>query len=277
MNKDDKYLSLKYKVYPKKRLGQNFLADKNVLEKIIKAGNITSEDIILEIGPGTGILTRELVKKAKKVIAIEKDPAMVEILRERFKEIKNLEIVQKDILKMDPPQKPYKIIANLPYYITSPLIRKFLEEKRKPTLMVLMVQKEVGQRICAIPPEMSLLAVCIQFYSEPKIISYVSKKAFWPKPKVDSAIIEIKPKSKIVPCETFFEIVKAGFCHPRKQILNTLSTKLALGTQNEVKSNKERIRDWLLKNKIDPSQRPETLRVEDWIKLAKTYKGDIIK
>ena len=270
-------LLLKYKIYPKKRFGQNFLIDKKVLEKIIKAGNITPKDIILEIGPGTGILTRELVKKAKKIIAVEKDPMMVEILRKRFKGIKNLEIIQKDILKMDSPKKPYKIIANLPYYIVSPLIRRFLEAKRKPISMILMVQKEVGQRICATPPEMSLLAVCVQFYSIPKIISYVSKKAFWPKPKVDSAIIEIKPKLKIVSHEMFFEIVKAGFCQPRKQILNTLSAKLALKALNEVKSNKEKIRVWLLKNKIDPTRRPETLSVEDWIKLAKTYKNDIIK
>ena len=272
MNKDDKYLSLKYKVYPKKRLGQNFLADKNVLEKIIKAGNITSEDIILEIGPGTGILTRELVKKAKKVIAIEKDPAMVEILRERFKEIKNLEIVQKDILKIDPPQKPYKIIANLPYYITSPLIRKFLEEKRKPTLMVLMVQKEVGQRICAKPPDMNLLAVSVQFYAEPKIISYISKKSFWPQPKVDSAIIRIAPRQPAQhrTCsgagfrEQFFRIVKAGFSQPRKQILNNLSKKLKL--------SKEEVKNWLLKNNIQPDQRAETLKVQDWINLTKSFK-----
>ncbi len=277
MDKDTKHLFLKRGVHPKKRLGQNFLIDKNVLGKIVRAGNITSKDIILEIGPGTGTLTRELVKKAKKVIAVEKDPAMVEILRKSFKDTKNLEIIQKDILKMDPPQKPYKVIANLPYYIVSPLIRKFLEAGRKPISMTLMVQKEVGQRICATPPRMSLLAVCIQFYSDPKIISYVSKKAFWPKPKVNSAIIEIKPKLKIVPCETFFEVVKAGFCHPRKQILNTLSAKLALRTSSKVKSNKEKVRAWLLKNKIAPSQRPETLSVEDWIKLAKTYKGDIIK
>ena len=277
MENNVKYLLSKYGISPQKKFGQNFLTDKNVLEKVIKAGNIGSEDIILEIGAGTGTLTRELLKKAKKVIAVEKDPRMIEILKDSFKEIKNLEIIQKDILEMEPPKKPYKIIANIPYYIVSPLIRKFLEVGRKPILMVLIVQKEVSQRICAVPPRMNLLAVCTQFYSDPKIISYISKKSFWPKPKVDSAIIEIKPKLKIVPHETFFKIVKAGFCHPRKQVLNTLSLRLALSSLNDVKSNKERIRIWLLKNKIKPTQRPENLSVNDWIKLAKNYKGDIIK
>ena len=264
------------KIKPNKRLGQNFLISDIILKKIIRASQIKSSDLILEIGSGTGILTKALAQKAKKIIAVEKDKSLISILEKELPN--NVEIISGDILKIKNLKLPkhYKLIANLPYYITAPVIRMFLEND-SPKLMILMVQKEVGQRICATPPKMSLLAVSIQFYSIPKIISYVSKKAFWPKPKVDSAIIEIKPKLKIVSHEMFFEIVKAGFCHPRKQILNTLSTKLASKALNEVKSNKEKIRAWLLKNKIDPTRRPETLSVEDWIKLAKTYKNDIIK
>jgi 16S rRNA (adenine1518-N6/adenine1519-N6)-dimethyltransferase len=268
----------KYRAFPIRRLGQNFLIDKGILKKIIEVAELSEKDIVLEIGPGIGNLTIEIAKKAKKVIAIEKDKRMVEILGERLKEerIENVEIVNEDVLKFLPsfkPKKDYKVVANIPYYLTSRLIRNLLEAKRKPKLIVLMVQKEVAQRICAKPPKMSLLAVSVQFYAKPEIISFVSKKCFWPVPKVDSAIIKIskiKEKEATSNEKLFFKIVKAGFSQPRKQLINNLSKKL--------KIDKNKVRKWLLKNGVLPEKRAEALSIKDWEKLAKSFfKFDKIK
>ncbi len=268
-----KNLLKKHKTYSSKRLGQNFLIKKSVLEKIIRAANLSSEDIVLEVGPGIGNLTQGIAKGVKKVITVEKDKKMVEILKETLKDFKNIEIIQEDILKLNFQfPKKYKIVANLPYYITSPTIRMFLESLNPPKLMVLMVQKEVAERICASPPKMSLLAVSVQFYGKPEIVSLVSKKSFWPSPKVDSAILRIAPlintNKRLVDTDLFFKVVKAGFSHPRKQLVNNL---LALDSLNGVKLNKEKIRSWLLENRIKSSQRAETLSIKDWINLTKTF------
>jgi len=268
-----KYLLKKYGTRPLKRLGQNFLIDKSVLKKIIESADLRSKDIVSEIGPGVGTLTQEIAKRVKRVIAIEKDKKMIEILKETLRDFKNIEITQGDVLKLDPKSytlKPYKIVANLPYYIVSPVIRKFLElTEARPLKMVLMVQKEVAQRICSKPPKMSLLAVSVQFYAKPEIISFVSKKSFWPQPKVDSAIIKITPikPARTVLSGLFFKIVKAGFSQPRKQLANNLSKGLEL--------DKERVKKWLLENKINPTQRAETLSVQNWIKLIKNCKWKI--
>jgi 16S rRNA (adenine1518-N6/adenine1519-N6)-dimethyltransferase len=259
----------KYKISPKRWLGQNFLISKNVLRKIVETAEISKKDTILEIGPGIGNLTIELAKRAKKVIAVEKDKRMIEILKENLKDFKNVKIVQGDILKLEPRSytlKTYKVVANIPYYLTSRLIRKFLESEAKPKSMVLMVQKEVAQRICAKPPKMNLLAVSVQFYAKPKIISFVPKNCFWPKPKVDSAILKISNlktrNSKLK--ELFFKIVKAGFSQPRKQLINNLSKGL--------KIKKEKIKKWLLKNGVKPEKRAENLTVNEWLKLTKSFK-----
>jgi len=271
-----KNLLKKYGARPLKKFGQNFLIDKSVLKKIIEAAELKVNDVVLEIGPGIGALTQELAKKGEKVIAIEKDQKMAEILKEVLKEFKNIQIIKADILKIDPKiylkTKNYKIVANLPFYIVSPLIREFLELiEVRPQSMVLVVQKEVAQRICAKPPDMSLLAISVQFYAKPKIISYISKKSFWPQPKVDSAIIKIVPpqfRVQVSPQfrERFFRIVKAGFSQPRKQLINNLSKKLNI--------DRELVKNWLLKNNIQPTQRAETLNIKDWIKLVKSYKPD---
>ena len=253
-----------YGIKPLKRLGQNFLIDKNVVKKVIKAAELHSKDIVLEVGPGIGALTKEIAKKAGKVIAVEKDPRMVETLRENLKGFKDIEIINKDILKYNFQfSKKYKIVANLPFYITAPVIRKFLESKYPPEEMVLIVQKEVAQRICSKPPKMNILAVSVQFYAKPKIISYISKKSFWPCPKVDSAIIKIVPKKKFkdIDIDLFFKIVKAGFSHPRKQLANNLSKMLKL--------DKKEISSLLLKNDVQPTQRAETLTINNWIQLIK--------
>ena len=252
----------------------------------------------MEIGPGLGTLTKALAEKAKKVIAIEKDAVFIEILKKTLSNFMNVDIINGNILKMNfqlsiinfqsnsniQLPKNYKLVANLPYYITSPVIRKFLEMENSPTSMVFMIQKEVAQRICAKPPNMSLLAVSVQYYAKPEIISYVSKKCFWPSPNVDSAIIKIVPRNyaEINPAKSpesdsgasakppqkkdidlFFKVAKAGFSHPRKQLLNNLSVSL--------KMNKEKINLWLLTNNIRPSQRAETLTIENWTSLANSF------
>jgi len=265
-----KGLIRKYQAPPSKKLGQNFLIDKGVVKKIIKSANLRKKDNVLEIGPGLGTLTQEIAKKAKKVIAVEKDPKMIGILKETLKNFKNVKIVQEDILKISNSQfliSNYKVVANLPFYLTAPVIRKFLEAKNPPKEMILMVQKEVGQRICAKPPKMSILAVSVQFYAKAEIISWVSKKSSWPQPKVDSAIIKITPKKptiKLGLVDLFFKVVKAGFSQPRKQLINNLSKKL--------KMDKEKVKNWLLKNTIEPKQRAETLTIKDWLKLVKSLK-----
>jgi len=300
-----------HRLSPSKKLGQNFLVDKKIMAKILKVAELSKRDVVLEIGPGIGNLTKELAKRVKKVIAIEKDQRMVKILKETLRDFKNVGVVQEDIRKLEfsnskfkarnPKQIPnskfqfskdfriwdlehwdffrisnlgfriFKVVANIPYYLTSPLIRKFLESKNPPKLMVLMVQKEVAQRICGLP-KMNLLAVSVQFYAKPEIISYVSKKSFWPQPKVDSAIIKITPHSKNlkptivrnkIKRECFFKIVKAGFSQPRKHILNNLAKKLKL--------EKEIVKSWLLKNQLKPEQRAEDLQINDWLKLTESF------
>ena len=288
-----KEILLKYETRASKGLGQNFLIDKNVLKKFIDSADIKPNDIILEVGPGIGTLTQELARWAGKVIAIEKDKKMCEILGETLKDFKNIKVINDDILKIvnwnfiENCKEPYgesacgrqmkienyKVVANIPYYITSPMIRKFLEAEKKPDFMVLMLQKEVAQRICSKPPDMSLLSVSVQFYAEPKIISYVSKNCFWPSPKVDSAIIKITPhrdpfsdsaiRERV--SDNFFKIVKAGFSQPRKQLVNNLA---GLKFLNGVKLDKYKTAGWLLRNSIAPNQRAETLNVADWLRLV---------
>jgi 16S rRNA (adenine1518-N6/adenine1519-N6)-dimethyltransferase len=262
-----KNLLQQYNLRPNKRLGQNFLIDQSVLKKIIQTADISQNDTILEIGPGLGILTQELAKRAKRVIAIEKDKRLAEILSKELGDYNNIEIVHADILSYKLQVTSYKIVANLPYYITSPVIRLFLESENPPQKMILLIQKEVAQRICAQPPRMNLLAISVQFYAQPKIISYVSKKSFWPQPQVDSAIIKITQiqKPKAINPERFFQVVKAGFSSPRKQLANNLSQKLNL--------SREQIKKALTQCGLPPQIRAENLRVEDWICLYRRRKS----
>jgi len=257
--------------YPKKALGQNFLINRNALMKIVGAAEIASSDEILEIGPGIGTLTRELAEKAKRVVAVEKDRKMLEILKETLADKANAEIVQADALKINPSDfkltsGAYKLLGNLPFNVSNPIIRKFLEVADKPLFMLFLVQKEVAQRICAKAPDMNLLAVSVQFYAKPKIVGYVSKSSFWPRPKVDGAIIKIIPEKLSLGADfidLFFKIVKAGFSQPRKQLINNMSRGLA--------ADRGAVNDWLLKNNIEPKQRAETLTMDNWLSLAKNY------
>ncbi|MBU2578758.1 ribosomal RNA small subunit methyltransferase A [Patescibacteria group bacterium] len=302
MLKSDIQKLLKEKgIWPKKKLGQNFLISQKKLNKIVEAAQLSKQDIVLEIGPGLGILTKELALRAKKVIAIEKDAKMVEILQEMLVEwnIKNVEVAQGDILKIQNAKRKtqnnsaklkttnyklqttnYKLIANLPYNIATKVITMFLESDNPPETMVLMVQKEVGERICEgflIPKsskksakliKMSGLAIFCQFYADVKIIASVSNKSFWPCPKVDSVILKILPTQKNlskINKDLFFKIVKAGFSHPRKQLAKNFKKNLGIAS--------EQVEKWLLKNNIKPNQRAESLRLNDWKELAKSYKN----
>ncbi len=220
----------------KKHLGQNFLRDKNVLNDIIQAAEIKPSDPVLEIGPGKGVLTAALLQANAKVTAIEKDPQLVEFLQKHLGNNPNLKIIQGDIrdflkgenYKKYTLQNPeYKVVGNIPYYLTSYLLRLLLESPQQPSLIVLMIQKEVAQRIIAQPPKMNLLAVSVQYYSKPGIIKIVPSQAFSPQPKVDSAIIKLIPidtnaNLKDLDKTLFFRVVNAGFSHPRKLLLNNL-------------------------------------------------------
>ncbi len=217
------------------KLGQNFLTSPNIAKAIVESANIESSDVILEVGPGKGILTEELIKYAKKVIAVEKDIELVEFLKEKFEGTENLEIIQGDILDFTSYQLPvtdYKIVANLPYYLTSHFLRQFLSVENQPKLMVLMIQKEVGERILAKDKKESILSISVKAYGNPKIIKNVSARHFLPKPKVDSVVIKIdnisrnffvgSSASHRIDEKEFFKMVKLGFSQKRKMLKNNL-------------------------------------------------------
>ena len=264
-----KSLLQKYGAAPTKYMGQNFLINNSVLQHIITAADLTPEDTVLEIGPGLGVLTRALAQKVKKVIAIEKDRSMIKILQETLKDYRNVEIIHEDALVYQNTLTKYKIVANIPYYLTSALIRKFLEEAHRPDCIVLLIQKEVAQRICAKPPKLNLLGVSVQFYANPKIITSVSKECFWPAPNVDSSVIKISPitRDNAPASEMFFQVVKAGFSHPRKQLVNNLCI---LKSKNGVTLDKYTVSSWLMANNLLPEQRAQTLSIDQWILLTKT-------
>jgi len=255
----------KHNIRASKKLGQNFLIDKTILDKIILASHLTKNDIVLEIGPGIGTLTRELANAAKRVIAIEKDNKLAKILKKNMSKCQNVEILQDDIMKLPSlPDENYKIVANLPYNIALLIIRKFVEEKNPPQEMILMLQKEVAQKICA--QKSSLPKIAIELYSKTKILFYVPKESFWPMPKVDGAVIKITDIQKNVPKidkNLFFKILKAGFAHPRKTILNNLSKKLNI--------EKEKVNSWLKTSKINPKKRPEDLNLKEWTNLVSGF------
>jgi 16S rRNA (adenine1518-N6/adenine1519-N6)-dimethyltransferase len=268
-----------------KNLGQNFLIDKTVLDKIVSASKLNKNDVVIEIGPGLGTLTKELSARCKKVIAIEKDKKMAEILENRILnmeygisniKIPNSIIINDDILKINldkllkkhTPDEKYKLVSNIPYYITSPIIKLFLEAETKPEIIILLVQKEVAERICAKPGKLSVLALSVQIYGEPEIVSYVDKSAFYPEPKVDSAILKIKnikkDTSDYAPKDNYknlFRIIKIGFSSKRKKLLNNLSAGLCID-----KKESEKI---LSTAGLSLNARAQELRLEDWIKLEK--------
>lgn len=256
---------------PSKGLGQNFLVDETVPPKILAAAAAGSEDAVIEIGPGVGVLTLRLAPLVCKLTAVELDARLYSYLKEALAPFPGARLVEGDALNFDPAElepEPYKLIANIPYYITSAILRHFLENPHRPQRTVLMIQKEVAQRIVARPPDMSLLAVSVQFYGRPKIWSYVPAGAFFPPPKVDSAILLIetyRPEER--PCpgvdeKRFFEIARAGFGQKRKQLANSLTAGLAPALE------KSQVQAALAQAGIDGSRRAESLTLAEWGRLA---------
>ena len=271
-----KKLLASYDLRARKGLGQNFLVDDGILKKIAATAELTPTDTVFEVGPGLGVLTETLVEQSGKVIAIELDNNLAEILKARFCDSNKITIINEDILKVNPTniigkQKDYKVVANLPYYITSAVIRHFLEASVKPTLMILMVQKEVAKQITAQPGEMSLLSVSVQLYGKPTLVNKVSAHCFYPAPNVDSAILKIAvyPRAKIPPEDItgFFNIVRAGFSANRKQLVNSLA--------NGLKVPKNEIIPLLEKTGFDPRRRAETLTIDEWELLYKAFNDKV--
>jgi len=254
-----------------KRLGQNFLQDPYALERIVKAAEIRPTETVLEIGPGLGSLTRYLAAAAKTVIAVELDVKLFPPLKAVISPYQNIRLVQGDMLEIEPEeiieQQDYLVVANIPYYITSALIRHLLESNPKPRRIVLTIQKEVAGRICAEPGNMSLLGLSVQVYGQPRIAASIPSGAFFPAPKVDSSvlIVDIYPAPRVEEnlLETFFQLIKAGFSQKRKKLRNSISAGMH---QSPAEAQK-----MLLAADIDPQRRAETLSLEEWGKLSVQY------
>jgi len=262
-------LCKKYSLNPSKKYGQNYLVTKIHIEKMLEAGEIIKEDLVVEVGPGFGVLTFALVEKAGKVVVFEIEQKLKDYWEENKSD--NLEIVWGDVIQKFQNQnfkfQNYKLVANLPYQITSAVLRMFLEMENKPEKIVVMVQKEVAQRIVAKPGDMSVLAVSVQYYGQPKTIAKVTKGNFWPSPKVDSAILLIdniqSPKNDFSD-EYFFTVVKAGFAQKRKQLWRNLSQGLKLDA--------EKVKGILFEVCGNDKIRAEELGVEEWVKIANNIK-----
>lgn len=261
----------KFGLRANKVLGQNFLYSESVVCDMVEAADLGESDTVLEVGPGLGVLTKEIAKYNCRVLAIEKDKNLIPILEEKFKDNKNIKIINEDILKLQIANyqlQNYKIIANLPFYLTSRFLRVFLETSNKPSTMVLLMQKEVAERIVATNKNRSILSVSSELYSKPQIIRQVSNRSFYPKPDVDCAVIKFdvfkELKYDIKDIKLFFRIVKAGFSARRKQIHNNLS--------NGLKIEPDKTKEILEKINIDPTRRAQTLSLDEWYKLYKEIK-----
>ncbi len=274
-------------IRPKKGLGQNFLVDPAHRARIVAAAGLMADDTVLEIGPGPGVLTDLIASQAGRVVAVELDDRLIPFLRARFALQQHVSIVHGDILKLDvgalmgesankriseshDPQSAtcnpqYKVLANLPYYITSAAIRRLLEADPPPEVLVLTVQREVAERMVAAPPAMSLLALGVQFYCTAEIVARIPAGAFYPAPKVDSAAVRLvrhaAPAVPGVTADAFFRVARAGFSQPRKQLRNSLAAGLGLAPAA--------VAAWLTAAGIDPRRRAETLALAEWGELAR--------
>lgn len=262
-------LLAKYHLRPHKGLGQNFLSDDTVLSGIADAAGIPEGAAVLEVGPGLGSLTRHLGERAARVVAVELDHDLVPVLRKELADCPNIEIVEGDILEFSPDayfsDGEYYVAANIPYYITSAVIRHLLEGKARPKRLALTVQKEVAERICAAPGKMSLLSLSVQVYGSADIPMVIPAAAFYPEPKIDSAVVRIELYDEpLIPADqldAFFELAKAGFGQKRKTLRNALSANLHLPPA-EAES--------LLRSAgIDPQRRAETLTISEWSALLR--------
>lgn len=257
----------------KKSLGQHFLVDSGVLRKIVAAAELSSHDIVVEVGPGLGVLTAELVCHAGQVIAVELDDILASMLQNTFAECGNLRIIHDDILRQPPSEllrhsgNRYKVVANLPYYITSAVMRHFLESENQPELMVVMVQREVARVITATPGDMSLLSVAVQLYGKPHKVCNVPSGSFYPPPKVDSVVLRVnvhdQPIIPLAAAPSFFSLARAGFCANRKQLSNSLAQGL--------NRPKEDVIPLLEAADIEPRRRAETLSMTEWVRLWNVF------
>jgi 16S rRNA (adenine1518-N6/adenine1519-N6)-dimethyltransferase len=260
-----------YGLHPEKSMGQNFLVDESALRQVVNAAEISPQEIVLEIGPGLGSLTRHLAIVARSVVAVELDHNLIYPLRQVISPYPNVQVVEGDILALDPvqlvSQNEYAVVANIPYYITSALIRHLLEARIPPKRLVLTLQQEVAQRICAQPGEMSLLALSVQIYGLPQITAHIPAGAFYPPPKVDSIVLRIdlypSPLIPISQLDFFFQLIKAGFSQKRKTLRNALSAGLRLPPP--------KVAEILLEAGIDPRRRAETLAITEWRTLISHF------
>ncbi len=268
-----KGLLRRHNIRARKGLGQHFLVDAEVLQQVVSAADLSQDDTVVEVGPGLGILTAELARRAGRVIAVELDDRLAAMLKQSLADCPNVTVINQDILKLDPATLPvgqrFKVVANLPYYITSPVLRHFLEAAAKPQMMVLMVQQEVAQAITAGPGQRSVLSISVQFYGKPSIVSRVPAQSFYPAPEVDSAILKIavypRPTVPVTDEKGFFALVRAGFAAARKQLPNSL----AQGT----KLPKAEVLPLLEKAGIAPQRRAETLTLEEWSQLYQAFQA----
>jgi 16S rRNA (adenine1518-N6/adenine1519-N6)-dimethyltransferase len=267
------------RIRPDKALGQNFLTDPNILDRIANAAGLTTDDFVLEIGAGTGALTQLLAQDAAYVVAVEIDQRLMPILEDVLSPFHNVALVHGDILALNPavliedarqrlglPDTEYKVVANLPYYITSAILRHLLEADRRPEVMIITVQYEVAKRLIAGPGDMSVLAVSVQFYGDPEILFRIKPGSFYPSPDVDSAVVRLDvdaaPPLPDEEIEAFFQVVRAGFSQRRKQLHNALSA----GLGNRISKHEAAAR--LEEAGIDPRRRAQTLSIEEWVSLT---------
>ena len=273
--KETKFIMNKYHIIANKNLGQNFLVDDEIVLGIVNVANITKNDLVIEIGPGLGTLTKELLERAGKVTCIELDKRMIQILQDRFSMYSNFEIINNDVLKVNLKEiikkanlPNVKIVANLPYYITTPIIMKLLEERLDIQTITVMIQKEVADRLVTEPGtgDTGAITYAINYYSEPKRLLEVPNTAFIPEPKVNSSVIQLKilkePKVKVENEEKLFELIKIAFMQKRKTLINALANSNKYGA-------KEQIEQALTKLKIDTKIRPEKLTLEQFSELSK--------
>jgi 16S rRNA (adenine1518-N6/adenine1519-N6)-dimethyltransferase len=260
---------------PRKRLGQHFLTDRRILQRILAAARLSPSDTVVEVGAGRGILTQGLAQAAGRVIAVEIDEALCEQIRLRLAPYPNVAIVSGDILTLPPEEllardgasPPYVVVANLPYYIASAVLRRFLEAQAPPQRLIVMVQAEVAESMAAEPGRMSLLSVATQFYARARILFYVPPRAFRPPPKVRSAVVQLdvrpQPAVAVDDREAFFRLVRGGFAAPRKQLRNVLA--LGLGLEPPAAAA------LLAAAAIDPQRRAQTLTIEEWAHLYEAW------
>ncbi len=267
-----KPLLAKYSIRPKKSLGQNFLVEPTALLRVVETANITTEDSVLEIGAGVGSLTYLLAQAAKTVVAVELDSALIPALEDALSEFSNVRVIEGDMLNLDPAElmanKEYMVVANIPYYITSALIRHLLESEKKPAKIILTMQKEVAERICMLDSKMSLLSLSVQVYGKPQILAHIPAGCFFPVPTVDSSVLGIALYPEpIIPTDdldAFFRLAHAGFSQKRKTLRNSLASGLGISVAESAAL--------LNRSSIDPSRRAETLTLQEWNVLTQTWK-----